>query len=53
MQVRSIPGCSLGGKDLLEEGMATYSSVLAWRIPVDRGAGGLQSLGLLPWQLSC
>ena len=30
---------SLGGKDPLEEGMATQSSILAWRIPMDRGAG--------------
>ena len=29
---------SLGWKDPLEEEMATYSSVLAWRIPMDRGA---------------
>ena len=29
---------SLGGEDLLEEGMATHSSILAWRIPMDRGA---------------
>ena len=29
---------SLGWEDPLEEGMATYSSVLAWRIPSDRGA---------------
>ena len=29
---------SLGWEDPLEEGMATHSSVLAWRIPVDRGA---------------
>jgi len=29
---------SLGWKVPLEEGMATHSSVLAWRIPVDRGA---------------
>ena len=28
---------SLGWKDPLEEGMATHSSILAWRIPVDRG----------------
>ena len=26
---------SLGWEDLLEEGMATYSSILAWRIPMD------------------
>ena len=29
---------SLGWEDLLEEGMATHSSTLAWRIPMDRGA---------------
>ena len=37
---------SLGRKDLLEEGMATYSSILAWRIPRTEEPGGLQSLGL-------
>ena len=29
---------SLGGEDPLEEGMATHSSILAWRIPMDRVA---------------
>ena len=29
---------SLGWKDPLEEGMATHSSIFAWRIPMDRGA---------------
>ena len=29
---------SLGQEDPLEEVMATYSSILAWRIPMDRGA---------------
>ena len=29
---------SLGWEDPLEEGMATCSSILAWRIPMDRGA---------------
>jgi len=29
---------SLGREDPLEEGMATLSSILAWRIPMDRGA---------------
>ena len=29
---------SLGWEDPLEEGIATHSSILAWRIPVDRGA---------------
>ena len=30
---------SLGWEDPLEEDMATHSSILAWRIPKDRGAG--------------
>ena len=30
--------CSLGWEDPLEEGMAPLSSILAWRIPMDRGA---------------
>ena len=29
---------SLVREDPLEEGMATHSSILAWRIPMDRGA---------------
>ena len=29
---------SLGQEYPLEEGMATHSSILAWRIPMDRGA---------------
>ena len=29
---------SLGREDSLKEGMATHSSILAWRIPTDRGA---------------
>ena len=36
---------SLGAEDPLGESMATHSSILAWRIPMDRG-GGLQSMGL-------
>ena len=28
---------SLGCEDPLEEGMATHSSILAWRVPIDRG----------------
>ena len=34
-----------GLEDLLEEGMATHSSILAWRIPWTEGTGGLQSMG--------
>ena len=29
---------SLGGEDPLEEGIATHSSILAWKNPTDRGA---------------
>jgi len=29
---------SLGGEDPLEEGMATHTSILAWRILMDRGS---------------
>ena len=29
---------SLGWEDLLEENLATHSSILTWRIPMDRGA---------------
>ena len=36
---------SLGQEDLLEEGMATQSSILAWRIPWTEEPGGLQSMG--------
>ena len=36
---------SLGGEDALEEGMATHSRILAWRIPRTEEPGGLQSTG--------
>ena len=31
-------GSALSWEDTLEEGMATHFSILAWRIPLDRGA---------------
>ena len=37
---------SLDWEDLLEENMATYSSIVAWRIPWTEEPGGLQSMGL-------
>ena len=37
---------SLGQEGPLEEGMATHSSILAWRIPWREKPGGLQSTGL-------
>ena len=36
---------SLGWEDLLEESMATHSSILAWRILWTEEPGGLQSMG--------
>ena len=43
MQETLIP--FLGWEDPLEEGMATHSSILAWRIPWTEEPGGLQSMG--------
>ena len=37
---------SLGREDPLEKGMATHSSILAWRIPWTEEPGELQSMGL-------
>ena len=36
---------SLGREDPLEKGMATHSSILAWRIPWTEDSGELQSMG--------
>ena len=36
----------LGQEDPLEEGMATHSRILAWKIPWTEAPGGLQSMGL-------
>ena len=36
---------SLGQEDPLEKGMATHSSILAWKIPWTEEPGGLQSMG--------
>ena len=46
-QVKNLPAVqktwvqSLGGKDLLEKEMATYSSIFAWRIPWTEEPGRL------------
>ena len=37
---------SLGQEDVLEKGMATHSSILAWRIPWTEEPSGLQFMGL-------
>ena len=48
--VKSPPGLQethvqfLGGEDPLQKGMATHSSVLAWRIPGTEESGGLPSM---------
>ena len=36
----------LGQEDPLEKGMATHSSILAWKIPWTEEPGRLQSMGL-------
>ena len=43
VQQTEVP--SLGQEDPLEEGMATHSSILAWRIPWTEEPGRLQSVG--------
>ena len=37
---------SLGQENPVEKGMATHSSILAWRIPWTKEPGGIQSMGL-------
>ena len=37
---------SQGWEDPLEKGMATHSSILAWRIPWTEEPGGVQTMGL-------
>ena len=36
---------SLDPEDSLEKGMATHSSILAWRVPWTEEPGGIQSMG--------
>ena len=45
MQETQVP--SLGEEDPLEKKMATYSSILAWKIPWTEESGRLQSMGSL------
>ena len=40
---------SLGWEDVLEEGMATHCSILAWRIPWTEEPGGRWSVGSQSW----
>ena len=43
--MRETQVSSLGREDSSEKGMATLSSILAWRIPWTGEPGGLQSMG--------
>ena len=43
--MQEAPVRSLGQEDPLEKGMATHSSILAWRIPRTEEPSGLQSMG--------
>ena len=42
--MQETPVRSLGQEDPLEKGMATYSSILAWKFPWTEEPGGLQSM---------
>ena len=44
-EIKETKVLSLDWEDLLEEEMATCSSILAWRIPWTEEPGGLQSMG--------
>ena len=46
LQRKETRVCSLGREDPLEKGMATHSSVLAWRIPWTEEPHELQPMGL-------
>ena len=43
--MRKTPVQSLGWEEILEEEMATHSSILAWIIPWTKEAGRLQAMG--------
>ena len=43
--MQETQGPSLGREDLLEKGMATHSSILAWRVPWTEEPGEIQSVG--------
>ena len=45
-EAQEMPVPFLYPEDPLEKGMATHSSILAWRIPWTEESGGLQSMGL-------
>ena len=44
-EMQEIQVQSLGQEDPLEKGMATHSTILAWKIPWTEESGRLQSMG--------
>ena len=52
-ELQETPIQSLGQEEPLKEGMATYSSTLAWRIPKTEDPGGLPSMGLQRVRHNC
>ena len=44
--IQETPIQSLGWEDTLEKGIATHSSILAWKIPWTEEPDRLQSMGL-------
>ena len=44
-EIQKMQFQSLGWEDLLEEEMATHSSILTWEIPWAKESGILQSMG--------
>jgi len=49
LPMQQMQFCSLGWEGPLEKGMATHSSILAWRIPWTEEPGGQQSMGSQSW----
>jgi len=43
--MQEIQVLSLGREDILQKGLATHSSILAWKIPRTEDPCGLQSMG--------
>ena len=44
-EIQETQAQSLGWEDLLKKEMASYSSILAWKVPWIEEPGGLQSMG--------
>ena len=44
-EMQKVQAWSVAKEDPLQEGMATHTSILAWKIPWTEEPGGLQSIG--------